>query len=134
MSEKLELNSENKAHMLEQEVVLPKEVKIDLNENLEPNKIYKAVVYINKEKSKEENENSSNQDLMVEELESTSRETEVETDFDNKLTETIAYQQTVIEQNTDKIKSLEEKCTHLEQQRKELISQLEQVTVSCNNF
>lgn len=125
----MELDSENKAHMLEQEVNLP-EVKTDLNENLEPNKIYKAVVFINKEKNKLVDENINNQELTVNELESvTDGKTEVETDFDNKLTETIAYQQKIIGQNNDKIKNIEEKCTYLEQQRKELILQLEQVTV-----
>ncbi|XP_018561678.1 coiled-coil domain-containing protein 186 [Anoplophora glabripennis] len=123
MSEKLDLNCENETHMLE--VNIP-EVKTDHNENLEHNKIYKAVVFINQGTDKlVEDENGSNQDLTVDVLESTGR-TKVETDFDNKLTETIAYQQKIIEQNTDKIKGFEEKCTYLEQQRKELISQLEQ--------
>lgn len=129
MSEESELDLENKAHMLEQEVN-PSKVKTDLNENLESNKIYKAVVFINKEEGKVVDEHTGNQNLTINELESvTNCKAGIETDFDNKLTETIAYQQKIIEQNNERIKNVEEKCTYLEQQRKELISQLEQVTV-----
>ncbi|KAJ8942988.1 hypothetical protein NQ318_001712 [Aromia moschata] len=52
-------------------------------------------------------------------------ESEVETDFEIKLSETIAYQQKIIEQNADIIKNFEEKCTNLDQQCKELNSKLE---------
>lgn len=129
MSEESELDLENKAHMLEQEVN-PSKVKTDLNENLESNKIYKAVVFINKEEGKVVDEHTGNQNLTINELESvTNCKAAIETDFDNKLTETIAYQQKIIEQNNERIKNVEEKCTYLEQQRKEFISQLEQVTV-----
>lgn len=61
-------------------------------------------------------------------LDSESNESDTTTSTtENRLTETITYQQKIIEQNAERIKSYEEKLTNLESMNLELATKLEQV-------
>lgn len=63
-------------------------------------------------------------------LDSESNESDTTTSTtDKKLSETITYQQRIIEQNAETIKSLEEKLNHLETTKQEISAKLEQVRV-----
>ncbi|KAJ8961976.1 hypothetical protein NQ314_005757 [Rhamnusium bicolor] len=115
MSDNLEVVCEKVCHMLD-EVGLTERVKTDLNENVEPNKISCDVVVISNENSNiVENENITNSDCeanssVENELDNIPDcKTDDKTDCDNKLTETIAYQQKIIEQNAESLRYLEEK-------------------------
>lgn len=67
-------------------------------------------------------------------LDSESNESDTTTSTtDHRFSETITYQQKIIEQNAEVIRNLEEKCTFSEQTKQEVLSRLEQVRIQTLN-
>lgn len=141
MSTNSEMTSSKSGHMLEQNLENTVEDSIiPLNspelENISP--LYLSEennqdIYMNenvnidcnfKEQYKIDSENLDSA------LDSESNESDTTTSTtDHRFSETITYQQKIIEQNAEIVKNLEEKYTHSEQTRQQLLSRLEQVKI-----
>lgn len=140
MSTKLEIDSEEVSHMLKEksektgEALKSQELEnnsqvsslndsnesISLNENL-----------INDGDFKEQQKLDYVSENLDSALDSESNESDTTTSTtDNKLSETITYQQKILEQNSETIKNIEEKLAYVELMKQELTAKLEQVRLT----